>query len=142
MSTSTLPTLTAHGLNLDTSDEAFGFLRSSEHLLHDPEALRTRLQDDGYLFIRNFLPQDIVQTARLSILQRLSAAGHLDPNAPLEAGVTNKDDAPKFMPSLANPNRDVERVVFGPELLGFYQRLFGGPIRHFDYIWARSLGRG
>ncbi|MCC6415204.1 MAG: phytanoyl-CoA dioxygenase family protein [Opitutaceae bacterium] len=56
--------------------------------------------------------------------------------------MVNTASAPTFMPSLANPNREVERVVFGPELLGFYQRLFGGPIRHFDYIWARSLGRG
>ncbi|MFM1851024.1 MAG: hypothetical protein RIS54_708 [Verrucomicrobiota bacterium] len=142
MSTLTLPRLTAHNLTLDTSEEAFGFLRSSEHLLGDPAALRARLEDDGYLFIRNFLPKDIVRTARLSILQRLADAGHLDPSQPLEAGITRSDNAPKFMPALANPNRDVERVVFGPELLGFYTRLFGGEIRHFDYIWARSLGRG
>lgn len=142
MSTLTSPALTSLGLALDTSEEAFGFLRSSEHLLGDIDALHERLEEDGYLFIRNFLPKDLIRTARLSILQRLADAGHLDPQAPREDGVINRDHAPGFTPSLANPNPDVERVVFGPELLGFYTRLLGGPVRHFDYIWARSVARG
>jgi ectoine hydroxylase-related dioxygenase (phytanoyl-CoA dioxygenase family) len=141
MSPLALPALTANKLPLDLSDAALGWLRSSEDLLGDPVALRQRLTEDGYLYIRKFLPQDIVRTARLSLLSRLAAAGHLHPDYPPEAGISHGDNAPKFTPALANPNAEVERVVFGPELLGFYTRLFGGPIRHFDYIWVRSLGR-
>jgi len=141
MSTLTLPTLTANNLPVDTSEEAFGWLRSSEDLIGDPEALRTRLAEDGYLYIKNYLPQDIVQSARMSLLQRLSDGGFLDPDYPIEEGISNVENQPKFMPNLANPNPEVARAVFGPELTGFYAKLFGGPIRHFDYVWVRSLAK-
>ena len=65
MSTLTLPALTTNHLPLDLSDSAFGWLRTSEDLIDDPAALQQRLNEDGYLYIRNFLPQDIVHTARL-----------------------------------------------------------------------------
>lgn len=142
MSTLTLPALTAQNLPLDLGEHAFGWLRSSEDVLDDPEALRRRLQEDGYLYVRNFLPGDRVQAARRSLLHRLAAGGFLDPDQPVEAGIANAAKPLAFMPNLANPNPEVARVVFGPELTGFYARLFGGPIRHFDYIWVRSLGPG
>lgn len=135
-----LPALTANSLPLDTSENAFGRLRSSEDLISDPEALRTRLANDGYLYIRNFLPRDIVHAARMSMLRRLSKAGFLNEDHPIEEGITNTENPPKFMPDLAKQNTEISRVVFGPELTGFYEELFGGGIRHFDYIWVRSLG--
>jgi hypothetical protein len=141
MSTLTLPSLTANNQPIDTSDEAFGWLRSSEDLVGDPEALRERLAEDGYLYIKNYLPQDIVHSARMSMLQRLSDGGFLDPVHPIEDGACATKNPPKFTPSLANPNPEVARVVFGPELTGFYANLLGGPIRHFDYVWVRSLGK-
>jgi len=141
MSTSTLPTLTALNMPIDMSDEAFGFLRSSEDLLDDIDALRERMHEDGYLYIRNFFPQEIIRNARLSMLRRLAAAGHLDPDYPLEEGIATKDKNVPFSPELGRNNPEVQRVVFGPEIVGFYERFFGGPIRHFDYIWVRSLGR-
>ncbi len=141
MSTLTLPALTANKLPLDLSENAFGWLRTSEDLIDDPAALQARLNEDGYLYVRNFLPRDIVHTARMSLLNRLSAGGFLDPKFPIEDGIANTGNTPKFMPDLANPNPEVSRVVFGPELKGFYERLLGGPIRHFDYIWVRSLAR-
>lgn len=141
MSTLTLPSLTANNLPVDTSEEAFGWLRSSEDLIGDPLALNERLAEDGYLYIKNFLPQDVVQSARMSLLKRLSDGGFLDPNYPIEEGISNVENQPKFMPNLANPNPEVARAVFGPELIGFYTKLFGGPIRHFDYVWVRSLAK-
>jgi hypothetical protein len=142
MSTLTLPALTASGFPVDVSDQAFGWLRSSEDALNDPAVLRERLEDDGYLYIRGFLPLDLVHAARMSLLARLAAGGHINPDYPLEEGIAQYGKAVPFSPSLANPNPEVERVVFGPELTGFYERFFGGPIRHFDYIWVRSVSRG
>ncbi|MBP6507873.1 MAG: phytanoyl-CoA dioxygenase family protein [Opitutaceae bacterium] len=142
MSTATFPALTALGLPLDTSDEAFGWLRSSDDLLENPTALRDRLEEDGYLYIRNYLPADIVHAARMSMLERLAGGGLLNPDHPVEAGIATTNKKVPFMPSLANPNAAVERVVFGPEITAFYEKFFGGPIRHFDYVWVRSLSRG
>lgn len=141
MSTAALPTLTANRLPLDVSEAAFGWLRSSEDLLGDPEALRARLQEDGYLYIRGFFDPELVRAARLSMLRRLDAAGLLDPAAPLADGIIHPEKGIPFLPSLANPNPEVARVVYGPELLGFYERLLGGAVRHFDYTWVRSIAR-
>ncbi len=142
MSTLTIPSLTALNVPVDTSEAAFGLLRSSEDLLDNPAALRTRMEEDGYLYIRNFFPAEIVRAARLSMLRILDKSGHLDRDQPLEAGIAAKDTNVPFSPELARDNPDVQRVVFGPELVGFYEKFFNGPIRHFDYIWVRSLSRG
>lgn len=143
MSTLTsFPTLTSVGHTLDTSESAFGWMRSSEDLLGDAAALHARLAEDGYLYIRNFFPREIIQAARLSMLRRLAAANHLDLTYPLEAGIATKEKNIPFTPQLAKDNPEVQRVVFGPEITGFYENFFSGPIRHFDYIWVRSLSRG
>ncbi|MFI5336863.1 MAG: phytanoyl-CoA dioxygenase family protein [Opitutales bacterium] len=142
MSTLELPALTANKLALNLSAETFGWLRPSEDLLGDGAALRERLAADGYLYIRNFLPAGPVQAARQSLLRRLAAGGWLDPDRPEAEGIAQTAKPIPFNPALANPNPEISRVVFGPELTGFYAQLLGGPIRHFDYIWVRALGQG
>jgi len=77
----------------------------------------------------------------MSLLNRLAANGCLHPDHPVEAGIAHPENPLFFNPKLANPNPEISRVVFGPELTGFYEGVFGGPIRHFDYIWVRSLGQ-
>ena len=41
-----------------------GELRASNNLLNDVPALRARLQEDGYLLLRNFIKRDTVLQAR------------------------------------------------------------------------------
>src|ERR687892_1091561 len=64
-------------------------LRESNDILADPAALRGRLDDDGYLFVRGLHDRDEVLQVRREILERLASRGALDPAAPLMDGVAH-----------------------------------------------------
>lgn len=127
---------------LDLSPESFGELRSSADCLGQPGVLNQRLDEDGYLFIPGFFNRDLIRSARASVTDRLAAEGALDPAFPSIEGVGRADKALGFRGDLAKDNPAIDRVVYGPELLGFYANLFGEPVRHFDHTWFRAISRG
>lgn len=101
--------------------------------------------DEGYLYLRGFFPREIITRARMSLLERLAENdGIFDPAYPLADGILlSETKSPNgFNPEAALGNSAVQRVVFGPEIRDFYTRLLGGVIRHFDYVWVRSMGLG
>ena len=134
--------LSSAGHELDTSSEAFGFVRSSADCLGRPEELARRLADDGYLYIPGFFDPALILAARAAVIERLAAEGSLDPACPAHEAVAFPDRKFSYRGDLARHNAPVERVVYGPELLGFYQNLFGEPVRHFDHTWFRAVSRG
>jgi hypothetical protein len=127
---------------LDMSPEAFGELRSSADCVHQPEVLRQRMEEDGYLYVPGFLPRGLVHAARVAVTDRLAAEGTLDPAFPSIEAMCRPDKALGYRGDLALKNPAVDRVVYGPELLGFYEKLFGEPVRHFDHTWFRAISRG
>jgi len=127
---------------LDTSPEAFGELRSSADCQDQPDVLNQRLEEDGYLLIPGFFDPALIHAGRVAITDRLAAEGALDPAYPSIEARCRPDRALGFRGDLAKQNPAIDRVVSGPELLGFYTRLFGEPVRHFDHIWFRALSRG
>lgn len=129
-------------LALDTSPEAFGELRRSDDVADQPEALRQRLEEDGYLFVPGFFDAEIILAARRSVAARLAAEDALDPAYPVEDLVARADRAMTYRGDLALNNPAIDRVVYGPELLGFYELLFGEPVRHFDHTWFRAVSHG
>lgn len=118
------PELCCAGLPLDTSLEAFGPLRESTDHLHETHVLQERLREDGYLFLRGFLDRELVLKARESMLSKIQ-----DPNE-------------SFSPDIAEKNPAVDAVLYGDRVLGLYERLLEGPIRHFDFTWVRTMGAG
>lgn len=130
------------GHELDPSDAAFGFVRSSADCVDQPIELRRRLEEDGYLYVPGFFDPALIRTARASVCDRLAADGCLDPAHPAIDGVAREGKTTNYRGDLAKDNAAIERVVYGPELLGFYADLFGEPVRHFDYTWFRALSRG
>ena len=134
--------LSSAGHELDTSPEAFGFIRSSADCVGQPAELARRLTDDGYIFIPGFFDPALILAARAAITDRLAAEGSLDPACPSIEAIANPDKKFSYRGDLARHNAAVERVVYGPELLGFYENLFGEPVRHFDHTWFRAVSRG
>lgn len=138
--------LTSLGHKLDP--ESFDFLRESNDVLDDVGALRTRFEEDGYLYIRDFLPEELILDARRAIFKRVAEEGGLNPDhdlmdgvlRPLEPGTEDKKKG--FRPELTEDCDEVKRVVHGPEICRFYEQFFGEPIRYFDFIWARLMGKG
>jgi len=127
---------------LDPSPEAFGELRASADDLDRPEVLRQRLDDDGYLFIPGFFDRDLILEARASVIARLVAEDALDPAFPPDEAMARPDRAMAYRGDFALNNPAIDRVVFGPELLDFYEALFSEPVRHFDHIWYRAVSHG
>ena len=78
-----MTTLTSAGKEVDTSPAHFGELHDCTPLLDDPDALRQHMADEGYLLLRGLLNRDEVMAARLSMLERLAAEGHIDRTYPL-----------------------------------------------------------
>ncbi len=116
--------LTSIGCRLDTSPEAFGELRDSSYLAGDGEALRTRMAEDGYLFLRGYLKRDEVLAARREIVERMAKEGALEPGtAPMDAILakgrdivfpSRPDDAKcaAGAPALQRPDDGILRMLF------------------------------
>ena len=73
--------LCAHGLPLDLSPEKFGFLHET-HADEDVGTLHGRMDDDGYLYLREFWSRDKVQAVRDSVTGQLARLGFLKPGTP------------------------------------------------------------
>ncbi len=106
------------------------------------EKLRERLEEDAYLYLPEFFERELIVDARRSITSKLHTAGLLHPDYPSFEGVIAPGVSSRIQPEVARDNPEVHRVVFGPELLSFFEMLLGGEVLHFDYIWMRAIGPG
>ena len=139
-----LPALWTCGQSLDTSSKAFAPLRESSGTVNDPEPLRHKLADTGYLFLRGFFDRGQVQDARRSLLQQLHKRGFLLRGSdPCEARANSAQPTGRaFGNPLDQADRAVRDVVFGPRMMSFFDSFFADAAAHFDYIWFRTKGPG
>lgn len=143
MSSVVLPSkLTCLGRELDRQPQAFGWLQSSGHLLNQPDALRERMQIDGYLFLPGLLDAQLVLQARQEICDRLAAEGALDSTQPSLAAIAHSEATMHFRPDLVFASPTLPKLLYGSAMLDFYQQFLGGPVRHFDYTWFRAVAPG
>jgi hypothetical protein len=133
---------TSCGHVLDTGAEAFGELRDSSALAEDAAGLRGRMAEDGYLFLRGYLDPAEVLAARAEITARLAAAGALDLNHPALEAVAAVAGGGNFTPEAATRNIPLERMLYTGRMMDFYGRLLGGPVRHYDFTWLRTVRPG
>jgi hypothetical protein len=134
--------LKSFGRELDMSEEAFGELRDSSYLAEDGEGLRTRMQEDGYLFLRGYFRRDDVMAARRVIVERLAAEGILRPGTDPMDAILNEGADSRFRPDLTKDNAPLHRLLYTGAMMDFYQRFFGETVRHFDFTWLRALSPG
>jgi hypothetical protein len=106
------------------------------------EALRRRVEEDGYLFLPGLLNRDEVIESGREILRRLGAAGFLDPAFPVPDGIPAPNVRDGFVPQLARDNPSLEKVIFHGPMISFYERFLRGPVRHFDFVWLRAKRPG
>ena len=142
MITATSPQLSAKGFPVDTSEEAFGELRSSIDISGDIEMLRERIQEDGYLYLPGFLDREEVIAARREITRRLAEAGLLVPGTDPMDAVWNPTYQNSFRPDIPRNNTPLLHVLYGERMMAFFGNFLGGPARHFDYTWFRAVAPG
>ena len=148
----TLPRIFAKGHELDTSPQAFGELRRSDDVVNDVVALRERFAADGYLFIPNFLDPALVRAARAGITAVLAERNLLDPAYPAMEAVKRADAdlkfladprlAVEFMNSISKANRSMQQLLYAGRILEFFGAFFADAVRHFDFTWVRTMGKG
>ncbi len=134
--------LFTNGLPLVLSPEKFGFLHES--CAEEPaDALRLRMEAEGYLYLRKFWARDQVQAVRDSITAQLARLGFLKAGYPPDDA---RFDGREVGRAMGNPldQRDplLRELVFGSRITDFFQSFLDGPVRHFDFIWFRTKGLG
>lgn len=137
-----LPRLTAHGRELETTPGTFGSLESSAHLLEDAAALRARMQTDGYLFLPGYLNRADVLAARAEVAARLEREGVLDPDKPRAELALRSGVVFSMRPDLVAENAPLLKVLYDGPMIAFYEKFFGEEVRHFDYTWFRAVAPG
>ena len=139
-----LPPLRTLGVELDTAPDKFGFLRDTVPGEDDTPTLRQRMANDGYLLLRGFWERDRVQAVRDSITAQLERLAFLRPGVPRDEArcIPGKEVGRAMGNPLDQHDRILRDLVFGKEILGFFAEFFGGPVRHFDFVWFRTKGTG
>jgi len=134
--------LTSLGHALDLSPQAFGELRRSNDIAHDTSQLRARKAEDGYLYLPGLLDVEEVLAARREITDRPAAGGAIDPgHKPMEAiyGAGGNIDAGH---GPAVPGSPLSKLLYEGRMMAFYEQLFGGAVRHYDFTWLRVVKPG
>ena len=134
--------LTAHNVELDLSPDKFGWLSESSD--RDPGALRQCIDEEGYVFIRNFWSRDEVQRVRDSLTTQLAQMRFLASGSPPDEArsVQGRDVGRAIGNPLDQQDPAVRALLFGPRMISFLERFLGGPVRHLDFIWFRTKGPG
>ena len=144
--------LKSNGIALDTSPEKFGMLRESNDILNNAPAMRTRLEDEGYLFFRELIPRQTVLEARREILLKYATVGELDPQKDIMDGIYNP------IPSLeeaaishinlrafaesVRSGRAYLDVVLHANIMNFWGTVFDTEAYCFDMRWPRFVRPG
>ena len=110
----------------------YGPFRDSTAHLNDGETLRTRLADDGYLFLRGLLPREKILDARARLLNKAADGGWLAPDSPISAGIANpaaacKDPEPRYISVFSRLWSDeaLHRLRIDPRAIALFDRIFG-----------------
>ncbi|MBI3973037.1 MAG: phytanoyl-CoA dioxygenase family protein [Chloroflexi bacterium] len=145
MVTAALPRLTALKYEVDTSLDAFGELRRSDHLIGNAPALRERMEEDGYIFLPGLLDREAVRGARRSIMEMLADEGLLEPGTSSEDGIAAREPRTKGLGvrnDLAKRSAELQRLLYAGRMMAFYRHFLGGDVLHFTYTWLRPRAPG
>ena len=82
---------TSCGYSFELSPSKFGELRSSNEILGNRYKLQKRMQEDGYLLLRQILDLDLVENCRLELAEKLDSIGDIDQNQEAEILTIDKN---------------------------------------------------
>ncbi|MBI2190444.1 MAG: phytanoyl-CoA dioxygenase family protein [Planctomycetes bacterium] len=140
--------LTSCKQTLDLSPKRFGELKDNSGIAGDADALRARMEEDGYLLLRGLLNRDEVLAARGEVFSRLAEVGEVDTRYPVMEGISSGhsrrkelDDPGLFWKSVCEGPK-LRRVTHAGAMMGFHKHFLGGQPRCFDYLWLRVVPVG
>jgi len=110
---------------LEMDGEQLTELRSSNDIFHDVQALRDRMEEDGYLLIRGFHDRDKVMQARTNILEKMKQMGKLDRDTQLEDGVMADGSKTIFFGGTNDDLPALLNVLNGEHIMRFFDEFLG-----------------
>ena len=117
--------------------------RSSNDLIADPNALRQRLSDEGYLVLRGFHAPEDTGRARSEILEYMASESLLDTRHPLENAIPSEAPGPhRFTDRQVKQWPGFLDVVGGARTMSFFEQILGGPALTLDHKWLRATRPG
>lgn len=126
--------------NVDYPSKIIGELRDSSHLLGNVPALKQRMNEDGFLYMRGLIDRKKVLKARETILKHLESHDALVPDTPLFHGVMG-GRSPQMMGRKGIAyHPDVLNVIESEELFSFFNAYFAEPAITYNYKWLRAVG--
>jgi len=122
------------------------FLDSSD-ALPDGEELYRRMCRDGYLFVRELIPPDVLEPVRIKWLEIARDAGWVDRRAPLEQGMADlsgfcAEPQPSYMEVMYRLYREVPEfhaIQHHPRLIDMLARMLGDTILPHARIIGRTI---
>jgi hypothetical protein len=119
-----------------------GELRDSSDLLGNRTALKARIEQDGYLLLRNFLDRDTVMNARKAIVSFLDGKDALVKGEPLLEAAMPKSGREVRMTGQGEITHhpDALAVFENRKLFEFFNMFFGEETVTYDYKWLRAVG--
>ena len=116
-----------------------GELADCDAGLGDVDALRRRMERDGYLLLRGFADRAAVLAIRRLIVERIAAEGWLAPGSdPMEARIGRRSGAPSVDARLPAIARFFDEQPFLP----FFERYFGAPAMRYPRVLTRIKATG
>ena len=118
-----------------------GVLKESQQLLGDDAALRERLAEDGYLFLRGVIDPDAIRAARGEVLRRLEEVGEIAPGSDgIFTGTSRRrevaPDLGAFWQSVSEGSK-FRAVSHGPQVTALMRSVAGAEVRGQDYVFLR-----
>ena len=109
--------------------------------------LKNSLEKNGYLFLRNTINPDEIDTAKNDVFKRLNEVNEL--KKPFEDGISSGnsnrdemyDNRGDFWESVSSM-KSLRQVTNGKILENIFSKIFGSPSMGFDFIFLRAVAEG
>ncbi len=102
-------------------------LRDSNDILENTKALRQRMQEDGYLLIRDFHNRSEVLEARMGIIRKIDKRGKIERRYPLkEAIIRGGNKGISFQGAVNDDDNDLKpfyQLVSNEEVMTFFHSI-------------------
>lgn len=127
---------------MEYPSQQFGELKDSSPLVGDPDALRARFHEEGYLYLPDLIDPEKVLGARRRVMEYMAEREALVPGEPVFEGVMPKGGKSVNLIGQNPATRDPEvlRALEAEELFEFFTSFYEEEPLTFDFKWMRAVG--
>ncbi|WP_099041798.1 phytanoyl-CoA dioxygenase family protein [Mycobacterium neglectum] len=135
--------VTSNGSVIDQDASKFGLLRESSEHAGDGPALRERLNEDGYAFLRDVLDKEVLLAVQQAIADELRRLDLIDPDGDRSTSLFPARPDLSLYRVMDHISQDERRALTRqPALTAIFKAIFGEEAKCLDYNWPRVAGPG